>query len=128
MFSKTILVGYVGREPEVRYTQSGIAVCNFTLATSEKFRVNNETKEDTQWHTVTCWRKLAEICGEHVYKGMLVAVEGKIKYTKWEDKNGETKHRTNIDAERVVFLSKKASGYGPEGQSVSGVDDDDIHF
>ena len=103
MVNKVILVGNLGKDPEVKYTQSGKAVCNFSIATTERYN-----KEDhTEWHNIVAWGKLAEICGEYLAKGSRVYIEGKITTRKWEDKEGITRYTTEIIAREMKMLSKK---------------------
>lgn len=108
MLNTVTLIGYTGRDPELKYTPDGIAIANFPLATSEKWTgKDGEKKESTEWHRISCFRKTAENVGEYVKKGQLVCVIGKIKTRKWEDKDGITRWTTEITANRVVFLGKK---------------------
>jgi len=96
--NKAILIGHLGQDPDVRYTASGSAVTNISVATSEKWRdkQTNEQKEETQWHRVVFFGKLAEIAAEYLVKGSLVYIEGKIKTRKWEDKERITRYTTEI--------------------------------
>lgn len=98
--NKTFLVGNVGKEPELRTTTSGISVCSFSLATTQK----TKNGEDTQWHRVTFYDKLADIVSEFVRKGSQVYVEGSIKYGKYTDKNGIEKYTTDIIGREIQFL------------------------
>ena len=93
--NKVILVGNVGKDPEVRYSQSGTPVANFSLATNERFKDrNDEWQERTEWHSIVAWKRLAEIVGEYVAKGSKLYVEGKIQTSSWEDRpSGERKYR-----------------------------------
>jgi single-strand DNA-binding protein len=95
--NKVILVGRLGQDPEVRYTQNGDAVCNFSLATSDtwKDKTSGEKREKTEWHRVVVWGKLAEICGEYLAKGRQVYVEGKLQTRKWE-KDGVDHYTTEV--------------------------------
>lgn len=127
--NKILLVGHMGRPPETRYTQSGTAVTNFSLATSEswKDKQTGEKKEDTEWHSCVCWNRLAEIVGEYGDKGKLVAVEGRLKTRSW-DQDGVTKYKTEIVASTVQFLGGQRrerpadSGY-PEPPAANDPDD-----
>ena len=87
--NKVILVGHLGRDPEMRYTQSEVAVCSFSLATSETYRDRNSDEKVTQteWHNIILWRKLAETAGKYLRKGSQVYIEGKLRTRKWEDQN-----------------------------------------
>ena len=106
--NKAIIVGRVGRDAEVRFTPAGTYVANFSVATSEKWKdkQTGEKKERTEWHNIQAWNKLAEICGEYVVKGMMVYVEGSIRSSEYEVKDGTMKHKTDIVATTVEFLSK----------------------
>ncbi|MDJ0781228.1 MAG: single-stranded DNA-binding protein [Desulfosarcinaceae bacterium] len=109
--NKVIIIGNLGRDPEVRYTQDGTAVANFTVATSESWTDRNtgEKKENTEWHRIVVWRRLAEICGEYLSKGRQVYVEGKLQTRSWEQ-DGVTRYTTEIIANTVQFLGGSGSG------------------
>jgi single-strand DNA-binding protein len=104
-----ILVGNVGKDPEVRYSRSGSPVANFSLATNERFKGrNDEWQERTQWHNIVAWQRLAEIVGEYVSKGSKVYVEGKLQTRNWEDRqSGERKYRTEIVARDLLLLGPR---------------------
>jgi len=104
--NKVILIGNVGKDPEVKYTPSGVPVAKFSLATNERFKdKSGEFQERTEWHDVIAWQRLAEIVGEYVSKGSKVYVEGKLQTSSWEDKqSGERKYRTEIVARDLVLL------------------------
>ena len=107
MVNKVILVGYLGQDPELNHTSSGQAVTNLRLATSRnwKDKDSSERKTETEWHDVVVWGKQAEACGNHLAKGRLVYVEGRIKTEKWQDKQtGQDRYRVKIVAESVRFL------------------------
>lgn len=113
MLNKVMLIGNLGKDPEVRYTQGGQAVATLSVATSRKWTDKNsgERKEETEWHSVEVWGKTAEMCGEHLAKGRTVYVEGRIKTEKWQDKqSGQDKYRTKIVADAVQFLGGKGKG------------------
>src|SRR5579862_462110 len=107
--NKVILVGNVGKDPEVRYLPSGTPVANFSLATSERFKGrNDEWQERTEWHIIVAWQRLAEIVGEYVAKGSKVYVEGKLQTTSWDDRlSGERKYRTEIIASDLLLLGPR---------------------
>lgn len=117
--NKVILVGRLGRDPEVRNLDSGVSVANFTLATSETYRdkTSGEKKEITEWHNVVLWRGLAEIAQKYLHKGDLVYIEGKLRTRSWE-KEGVTRYTTEVVADNMTMLSTKGSGSsGDSGQS-----------
>jgi single-strand DNA-binding protein len=103
--NKAIIVGNLGQDPEVKYTPDGTAVANFSVATSESWtdKGSGEKREKTEWHRIVVWRKLAEICGEHLKKGRQVYVEGRLQTRSWE-KDGHTFYTTEIVASAVQFL------------------------
>jgi single-strand DNA-binding protein len=139
--NKVILVGRLGNDPEVRYTQDGSAVASFSIATSDEWKdkETGDKKERTEWHRIVAWRKLGEICGEYLSKGRQVYVEGKLQTRSWE-KDGVTRYTTEIVASDVQFLGGRESGNAsPQNQSGaretdvnlpsgSGPQDDDIPF
>jgi len=103
--NKVILVGHLGGDPEVRYTASGSAVANFTLATSESFNdKTGERQERTEWHRIVAWGKIAELCGEYLHKGRQAYVEGRLQTRQWDDKEGNKRYTTEIVAQTVQFL------------------------
>jgi single-strand DNA-binding protein len=110
--NKVIIVGRVGRDPEIRYTGNGAAICNLSVATSRSWKDKNsgDKKEETEWHRVSMFDKLAEITGEYVKKGALVYVEGRLKTRKWTDKDGVEKYTTEIQAEQMQMLGGKQDG------------------
>ncbi|MBW2538051.1 MAG: single-stranded DNA-binding protein [Deltaproteobacteria bacterium] len=112
MINKVILVGNLGRDPEVRYTPSGVAVANFNIATSEKWKDKNtgEMQERTEWHRIVAWGKLGEICGEYLSKGRQVYIEGRIQTREWEDKEGIKRYTTEIVANEMNMLGTRDSG------------------
>ena len=119
MINKAILVGNLGRDPEMRYTQDGQAVANFTVATSERWtdRNTNERREQTEWHRVVCFRRLAEICGEYLHKGSKVYIEGRLQTRSWEGQDGQTRYTTEIVARDMKMLDSRGGGgggYGPD--------------
>src|SRR5579864_3085278 len=109
--NKVILVGNVGKDPEVRYTPSGTPVAKFSLATNENFKGrSDEWQERTEWHNIVAWQRLAEIVGEYVQKGSKLYIEGKLQTSSWEDKqSGERKYRTEIVARELVLLGPRES-------------------
>lgn len=109
--NKVILVGNVGKDPEVRYTPSGTPVAKFSLATNENFKDRSaEWQERTEWHKIVAWQRLAEMVGEYVQKGSKLYIEGKLQTSSWEDKqSGERKYRTEIVARDLVLLGPRES-------------------
>jgi single-strand DNA-binding protein len=104
--NKVILIGNLGKDPEIRYMQNGDAVANITLATTEKWKdKNGEKQEKTEWHRVTFYRKLAEIVGEYLKKGYPVYVEGRLETRKWTDKTGIERYTTDIIATDMKMLA-----------------------
>jgi single-strand DNA-binding protein len=113
--NKAILIGNLGRDPELRYTQSGQAVVNFTLATSENWNdKSGERVERTEWHRIVVWGKVGEVCAQYLSKGRTVYVEGRIQTREWEDKDGNKRNTTEINAQTVQFLG------GPRGEGGGG--------
>lgn len=110
--NKAVLVGRCGRDPEVKFSSSGNAICNFSIATSEswKDKATGEKKEQTEWHRIVAYRKLAEVIGQYVQKGSLIYLEGKITYREWTDKDGAKRSTTEIVADEVQFLDSKPKG------------------
>jgi single-strand DNA-binding protein len=104
--NKVILVGNVGKDPDIKYTPSGIPVAKLNFATNEKFKdKSGEWQERTEWHSIIAWQRLAEIVGEYVSKGSKLYIEGRLHTSTWEDRqSGETKYRTEIVAVDVVLL------------------------
>ncbi|MGA8808429.1 MAG: single-stranded DNA-binding protein [Thermoanaerobaculia bacterium] len=112
--NKVILVGRLGKDPELRSIPSGTSVAKFSLATDERFTDKNGDKQErTEWHNVVAWGKLAEICGQYLRKGKLVYIEGSIRTDSWDDKEtGVKKYRTEIIANTMQMLDKKGDDEG----------------
>lgn len=118
--NKVILIGNLGRDPEVRYTPNGAAICNITIATSRnwKDKTSGEKVEETEWHRVVFYDRLAEIAGEYLKKGRSVYVEGRLKTRKWQDKDGVEKYTTEVIADNMQLLGGRdgaGGGGGDEG-------------
>jgi len=143
--NKAILIGNLGRDPEVRYTPSGTAVANFSLATSENWtNKDGEKQSRTEWHRIEAWGRLGETCGEYLSKGSQVYIEGSIRTDEWEDQEGNKRQTTKIRAWRMQMLGSRAQaeqftnesfGSGPETGSSKppetdsiGPTEDDIPF
>ena len=108
--NKVILVGNLGKDPEVRYLDSGVAVANFSLATTENYKnKQGERVSQTEWHNIVLWRGLAEVAEKYLKKGASIYVEGKIKTRKWEDKEGVTRYSTEILGDNMTMLGGKPS-------------------
>jgi len=113
--NKVILVGNLGRDPETRYSPNGGAICNVSIATTRnwKDKTSGERREETEWHRVVFYDRLAEIAGEYLKKGRAVYVEGRLKTRKWADKEGQERYTTEIIAEEMQLLgSREGSGGG----------------
>jgi single-strand DNA-binding protein len=125
--NKVILIGNCGRDPEVRYTPSGTAICNISVATSSrrKDKASGESIEDTQWHRVTFYDRLAEIAGEYLKKGKPVYIEGRLKYGKYTDKDGIERNTVDIVAEQMQMLGSSRDSGGEEGGGYSRARDTD---
>ena len=109
--NKVILIGNLGRDPELRYTQSGQGVANFTLATNERWRdKDGNNQERTEWHRIVVWGKQAESCAQYLQKGRSVYVEGRLQTRDWEDKDGNKRQTTEITALTVQFLGGRGGG------------------
>jgi len=109
--NKVMLIGNLGKDPEVRYTPSGTAVASFNLATSDRVKNKSGEWEDrTEWHRVTLWARLAEIAGEYLSKGKTVYIEGRLQTRKWQDNSGNERYTTEIVGEKMQMLSPKGEG------------------
>ncbi len=123
--NKAILIGNLGRDPEVKYTPNGTAVARFTVATNERYKDKSGQWQDrTEWHNVVAWQRTAEIAGEYLKKGRPVYIEGRIQTRSWDDKQtGQKKYMTEIVANDLVLLGGREAG--GEGRARSGGDDMD---
>ena len=150
--NKVILIGRVGRDPEVRYIPSGAPVATFSVATDESFKSKTgEQQQHTEWHKVVAWNKLAEICGEYLTKGKLVYIEGSIRSRQWEDQSGNKRTSYEIIARNMQMLGSRSDSEraaagasrpaaspaqsseehfdsGPEPSAEGEITDDDIPF
>ena len=116
MINKAILVGRLGKDPEVRYTPDGMMVTTFTLATDEQRKdKSGERVKTTEWHRIVTFGKLAEICGKYLTKGKLVVVEGRIRTQSWDDKEGNKRYTTEIIASDMRMLDSKGGQKGADG-------------
>ncbi len=120
--NKVILVGRLGKDPEVKTTPSGMTVTKFTMATDEKFTdKSGQRQERTEWHNIAAWAKLGEICGQYLRKGKLVYIEGSLRTDSWDDKEtGQKKYRTEIVASNMQMLDRKGDDEGGSGGGYGG--------
>lgn len=116
--NKVIIVGNLGKDPETRFLPDGKAVCNFTVATTDKWtdKATNEKKEATEWHRISSFGRLAEICGEYLKKGSQVYIEGKLRTRKWQDKEGQDRYTTEIMADAMQMLGSRSGMGGGEAR------------
>ena len=140
--NKVILLGHLGADPEVRYTQGGTAVANLRIATNESYtdRNSGEKVEKTEWHRVVAWGKLAEIVGQYLAKGRQVYIEGQLQTRQWQDKEGNTRYSTEVRVSDMVMLGGRGAGgtsegapaeepqYAPVGGGDAPPTDDDLPF
>lgn len=135
--NKVILIGNLGKDPELRYTNSGVAVATFSMATTESWKdAEGNLQERTQWHTIVAWRKLAETCGEYLKKGSKVFVEGKLQYRTYDDKNGVKRYVTEIVLDSMVMLDSRGGAQSaatesepaPQREEAPGPKADDLPF
>src|SRR5271157_4435525 len=119
--NKVILVGRLGKDPEVRFTGGGQAVANFTMATDYSYKDRNgERQKRTEWHRIVAWRKLAEIVQQYLKKGSLIYIEGRIETREWQDKEGQKRYTTEIIANEMRMLGGRGDGGGAGAGAASG--------
>ena len=135
MFSKTIIVGHLGRDPELRYTSGGQPVCSFSVATSRSWTdQSGQPQEKTTWFRVTAWGKLGELCNQYLTKGRLVLAEGEVDASAWSAQTGEPRASLELTARNVRFLGGKDGGGTSMGGRVGGdmgapqIDEEEIPF
>lgn len=133
--NKVILIGNLGKDPELRYTSGGTAVATFSLATNEHWRdADGNPQEKTEWHNIVAWKKLAEICGEYLKKGSKMYLEGRLQYRTYDDKNGVKRYVTEIVMDQMLMLDTRASSQTsetaapPPQQESTGEKIDDLPF
>lgn len=142
--NKVILIGNLGKDPEVRHLENGAVVANFSIATSESYNDKNtgERREITDWHDIVLWRGLAEVASKYVRKGTKVYIEGKLKKRSWQDKEGSTRYTTEVVGDQMTILSKlerpegNQAPYNSQGtpskpseiENIQEKDDDDLPF
>jgi single-strand DNA-binding protein len=116
MINKVILVGNLGRDPEVRSTPSGQPVASFTLATTRKWKdKSGQRQEQTEWHQIVCWGRQAEVAGQYLTKGKQIYVEGRLQTRSWDDKtSGEKRYRTEVICDNFQMLGSRSGGGGSE--------------
>ena len=119
--NKVILVGNLGKDPDVRYTPGGAAVANFSIATNERWKgKDGNTEERTEWHNIVVWGKLAELCKEYLAKGRTVYIEGRLQTRSWDDKEGKKRYTTEVVAQTLQFLDRRGSAETGPRPSASG--------
>jgi len=132
--NKVILVGRLGKDPEIRHTNGGDSVATFSLATSESWKDRGGDKQEkTEWHNIVAWRKLADLANEYLRKGQQLYIEGKLQTREWEDRDGGKRRTTEIVANQLVFLGSGSNGSRreeaePEQGEFTGATDRDIPF
>jgi single-strand DNA-binding protein len=131
-YNKVILIGNLGRDPELRYTPNGQAVANFSIATNEIWiNKDNERQTRTEWHRIVAWSKLAEFSSEYLSKGKQIFIEGRLRTRTWKDRNGNSRTTTEIWANSIILLGRKDESITPEEEpqpTEDGIKDDDIPF
>ena len=125
-FEQTIIIGNVGRDPELRYTQSGVPVCSFSVAVSSSWtdKSTNEKREKTSWYRVTSWRRLAEISNQYVKKGMSVMVQGTCEASAFMGQDGQPRASLDLTAREIQFLTRSDAAGGSGGSGSGGQYDD----
>jgi single-strand DNA-binding protein len=134
--NKAMLIGRLGQDPELKYTQSGVAVVNFSVATGMKWKdQEGNWQEKTEWHNITAWRGLAETCANYLKKGSRVYLEGRLETDSWEDENKKKHYRTKVLVDDMIMLDAKSASADGGGEKVSTSsaasskgDDDDLPF
>lgn len=131
MKNLVILIGNLGDDPAVRYTQSGTPVASFRVATTERWKgQDGQMQEQTEWHSIVAWKRLAEICSEYLTKGSRVYIEGKLQTRKWQDQDGNDRYTTEVKVREMKMLDGKKDGQqsGGEWSSPAPSGDDSIPF
>ena len=128
--NKAMLIGRLGKDPELTYTNTGTAKCKFSMATSEKYKdQQGQQQERTQWHNIVVWGKLAEICGKYLAKGRQAYVEGRIENRSWDDRAGNKRYITEVVAKEVTFLGDRGDAQrGPAPHQNHGGDNQQRNF
>lgn len=117
--NKVILVGHLGKDPEIRHLDGNVTVASFPLATSETYNRDGRRVEQTEWHNVVMWRGLAEVAAKYLFKGKLVYIEGKLRTRTYEDKEGVRRYVTEVVADSFKLLGRKSDFDGPSGSGTS---------
>jgi single-strand DNA-binding protein len=128
--NKMSVIGFLGTDPEMRYTPNGNPVTSFRIATSRSYTSSDgERHEETEWFTVVAWNQLAELCNQYLSKGRRAYVDGRLHSNSWQGQDGQTRFSNEIVAERVLFLDRAPGGPGsPEGEGESPFDEDSLPF
>ena len=127
--NKVIIVGRLGKDPELKYLPNGTAACKFSVATSESWTdKGGQKQEKTEWHNVVVWAKLAELANQYLKKGSQVYLEGKLQTDSWEDNSGNKRYSTSVIASSMQFLSPKSEGAGKPAQQQQGAPAQQNHF
>ena len=126
--NKVILIGHLGKDPELRYLEGGVSVTSFPLATSETFNKDGQKVEQTEWHNIVMWRGLADLASKYLSKGKLVYIEGKLRTRSFEDKAGIKKYTTEVVAENFTMLGRKSDfeDAAPSRQGFKSIADNDL--
>jgi single-strand DNA-binding protein len=123
--NKVVLIGNLGKDPDMQFLEGNIAVAKFSLATTESFKDRNgRLVSQTEWHTVVLWRGLAELAQKHLHKGSSVYVEGSLKTRSWEDKEGNKKFATEIVGSNLIMLDKRTDGAAQDGEELGNFAED----
>ncbi|NCI45366.1 single-stranded DNA-binding protein [Sediminibacterium soli] len=126
--NRVMLIGNLGKDPDVQHLEGNIAVSKFPLATTETYKDRSgKLVSQTEWHTVVLWRGLAELAQKYLHKGSLIYVEGRLRTRSWEDKEGNKKFATEVVGDNLIMLDKRGEGHGGQGgDSLEGYNGDDV--
>ncbi len=123
--NKVMIIGHLGRDPEMRYTPSGRPVTTFTVATTRTWNTSEgERREETEWFNVVAWGSLAEICNQYLRKGHQVYVEGRLQTRRWDDPEGKKHFATELVAKEMIILSERREGFAPQMEAAPGEEED----
>ena len=125
--NKVLLIGKLGKDPELSYTPKGAAVCKLSIATTERWQSDGHTKEKTEWHSVVAWNRLGEVAGKYLKKGSQVYVEGRLQTRSWEAQDGNKRYVTEVVAQNVQFLDSPKTKE-PSAYDTASIPDDQIPF